>query len=570
MSKQKAISNKKQSIITGALISSAGIFIAKFIGLFYAVPFNTLLGNEANVAMYGVAYNIYSYVLNIFTAGFPFAVATMIAKYTSKGDYQTSLMVRKLATRVMICFGTFAMLLVIVFSSPLAKMVLPVSDIGTAQAIGYLKPATQIISSSADVSTMRLVLILISFALFFVPVLSATRGFYQGLKEMEVYALSQVLEQIARVAFLLIMSAVAIYVFNYGHVWSVYFGVISTSVAAVLAFLHLKLYDRKTMPGLKRMAKEQEIQANTNHKEIMQELVMIAMPYLFSAILGYSDTIINTVFLKNGLEAHGNTGQEIVLITGCINYGVLKLMSIPMILAPGFSSAIIPHITSALAKRDYKQIRKNIRDCFDIVLYIGVPISFCLFLFARPLYDILFPPSSTADLEVCADILKWFSIEALFSTINPVVTALMMAVGQRKLCIRFQVIMVTIKFALSYPMLYYFGYPGVVLSSMAAMGFYLIMGMYSLAHQYQVNWKYTFHKFMIIVLGCTFMFLLAWVCELIGLKGYGQGRLIGIVQLGISGIIAVGGYVALTGIFQLPQTLFHINMKNIVGKIRRG
>ena len=60
MNKQKN-SNKKQSMIAGALISSAGIFVAKFIGLFYAVPFNTLLGNEANVAMYGVAYNIYSF-----------------------------------------------------------------------------------------------------------------------------------------------------------------------------------------------------------------------------------------------------------------------------------------------------------------------------------------------------------------------------------------------------------------------------------------------------------------------------------------------------------------------------
>lgn len=570
MSNQKAISNRKQSIITGALISSAGIFVAKFIGLFYAVPFNTLLGNEANVAMYGVAYNIYSYLLNIFTAGFPFAVATMVAKYTSKGDYRTSLMIRKLSTLVMICFGAFAMLLVILFSSPLAKLVLPTSDVGVAQAIGYLKPATQIVSTSADISTMRLVLILISFALFFVPVLSATRGFYQGLKEMEVYALSQVLEQIARVAFLLILSAIAIYVFHYGHVWSVYFGVISTSVAAILAFLHLKFYDRKTMPTMRKMAKEQEIVANTDRKAILQELVMIAMPYLFSAILGYSDTIVNTVFLKNGLEAHGNTGQEIVLITGCINYGVLKLMSIPMILAPGFSSAIIPHITSALAKQDYKQIRKNIRDCFDIVLYIGVPISFCLFIYAKPLYDILFPPANPGDLEVCAEILKWFSIEALFSTINPVITALMMAVGQRKLCIRFQVIMVSIKFILSYPMLYFFGYSGVVISSMISMGFYLIMGMYSLAHQYHVNWKYTLHKFFIIVLGCTVMFLLAWLCELIGLKGYGQGRMIGIVQLGVSGIIALGGYIVLTGIFQLPQTLFHIDLNRINKKVKRG
>lgn len=567
MSKQKN-SNKKQSMIAGALISSAGIFVAKFIGLFYAVPFNTLLGNEANVAMYGVAYNIYSYLLNIFTAGFPFAVATLIAKYTSKGDYRTSLLVRKLATLVMICFGAFAMLLVIVFSSPLARLVLPASDIGISQAVGILEPSIQIVSTSADLSTMRLVLILISFALFFVPVLSATRGFYQGLKEMEVYALSQVLEQIARVAFLLILSAVAIYMFNYGHVWSVYFGVLSTSVAAILAFIHLKLYDRKIMPQMRKKAKAQENTGITDKKAIMQELIMIAMPYLFSAVLGYSDTIVNTVFLKSGLEAHGSTSEEIVLITGCINYGVLKLMSIPMILAPGFSSAIIPHITSALARQDYKQIRKNIRDCFDIVLYIGVPISFCLFIYAKPLYDILFPPANPADLDTCAQILKWFSIEALISTINPVVTALMMAVGQRRLCIRFQVVMVAVKFALSYPMLKYFGYSGLVLSTMVAMGGYMIAGMYSLARQYHVNWKYTLHKLLIIILGCAGMFLMAWLCELVGLKGYGMGRLMGVVQLGISGLLAMAVYLALTGIFQLPQTLFHIDVSKLLARKR--
>lgn len=296
---------------------------------------------------------------------------------------------------------------------------------------------------------------------------------------------------------------------------------------------------------------------------------MIAMPYLFSAVLGYSDTIVNTVFLKSGLEAHGNTSEEIVLITGCINYGVLKLMSIPMILAPGFSSAIIPHITSALARQDYKQIRKNIRDCFDIVLYIGVPISFCLFLYAKPLYDILFPPANPADLDTCAQILKWFSIEALISTINPVVTALMMAVGQRRLCIRFQVVMVAVKFALSYPMLKVFGYSGLVLSTMVAMGGYMIAGMYSLASQYHVNWKYTFHKLLIIILGCAGMFLMAWLCELIGLKGYGMGRLMGVVQMGISGIFAMAVYLALTGIFQLPQTLFHFNISKLISR-RRG
>ena len=43
MSKNMDVSKRKQSIIAGGLISSAGIFFAKFIGLFYAVPYNSML-----------------------------------------------------------------------------------------------------------------------------------------------------------------------------------------------------------------------------------------------------------------------------------------------------------------------------------------------------------------------------------------------------------------------------------------------------------------------------------------------------------------------------------------------
>ena len=76
----KRMNSQKQSIIAGGLISSAGMFFAKFLGLFYAVPFNSIIGNISNVAIYGVAFNIYSYILNICLAGMPFAIAAMVAK----------------------------------------------------------------------------------------------------------------------------------------------------------------------------------------------------------------------------------------------------------------------------------------------------------------------------------------------------------------------------------------------------------------------------------------------------------------------------------------------------------
>lgn len=441
------------------------------------------------------------------------------------------------------------MIFVILFSSPLASLVIP--------------------DEGKSVETMQMVLILISFALFFVPLLSSVRGFYQGLKHMEVYALSQVLEQVARVAFLLSASAIAVYALHKDNVWALYFGVISTSISAILAIMHLKLYDKKQMKELKRLAKSQELAGNNDRKEILRELVFIAFPYLLVAVLGYSDTIVNTLFLKNGLTAYGNTDSEILLISGSINYGVLKLMSIPMILAPGFSSAIIPHITTALTNHDLKLVRKNIRDCVDIVLYIGLPISFCLFVYAKPLYAILFPPADPKNLELLAQILSWFSIEAFLNTIGPIFTSLLMAAGLRRLNIRNLAIMVVVKFSIAYPLLKYFGYRGIVLSSIVAMGLLIFMDMYALTTRYKIRWKYTMHKLLVILLAMAALFAVARGCDFIGLKGYGAGRMMSLLQLAVNGSLAMLVYFAITYCFSIPQTILHLDLSRVWKRMKR-
>ncbi len=582
----KRMNSQKQSIIAGGLISSAGMFFAKFLGLFYAVPFNSIIGNISNVAIYGVAFNIYSYILNICLAGMPFAIAAMVAKYSARGDYQSALLVRKLSTMFMVAFGALAMILMIVLAAPFAPLLLPESAQG---------------SLSNNIEVMRNVLMIVAIAVFFVPILSSLRGFYQGLKDMEIYALSQVLEQIARVVFLLVSSAVAVYIFQMDRTWAVYFGAFSTTIAAILGIIHLRFYDRKQMKGLRLAAAQQKCESVKDKGIIFRELFFISVPYLLSAILGYSDSIINSFVLKGGMEAYylangygvevngtmvlnelGNA--QLTVIIGAINYGVLKLMSIPMVLAPGFSSAILPHISAALALNNYKLARKNIRDCVETVLYIALPLCFCLFVYAKPIYAILFPPaaypesaavadqilSSEQSLELCVDVLKWFSIEAFLSTLVPILASLMMAVEYRGLYIKQLSGCVLLKFVIAYPLLRWFGYPGLVWSSVISMGVLMGLDFYILSKRFSIRWDATLRRIVVMVGGLLCLWCIAWLCDLIGLKGYGSGRLVGMVQLGISGLFALLTYFAFTYLFHLPQLLLHLDFSRIMRQRRRG
>ena len=45
--------NKKQSLLTGALAGSFGVFLSKALGLFYVVPLNSFAG-ERNMAFYSI------------------------------------------------------------------------------------------------------------------------------------------------------------------------------------------------------------------------------------------------------------------------------------------------------------------------------------------------------------------------------------------------------------------------------------------------------------------------------------------------------------------------------------
>lgn len=540
-------SNRKQSIIAGGLISSAGIFISKLIGIIYVIPLQHIVG-EGNLFYYSTAFNIYSYILNIATAGIPFAIATLVAVYTARGDYKTTILIKKLSFSLMAAFGLISMLIVMLGSGVIARLV-------TIDSMGQ-----------DVIDNMRNAMIIISLALFIVPLLSALRGFYQGLKHMEVYALSQVLEQVSRVVFLLGAGSLIVYVFHQDQIWAVYFAILSAAVAALLAFIHLLFYDRKYMPNIRAEAKKQKIESNDDSHTLIKEIIFIAFPFLMVAILGYSDMIINTTFLSNALAAHGESAKYVTTVYDIVFLPVQKVMSIPMVLAPGFSAAIIPYITSSLAKKDYKHVRKNITECIESVLYIGIPISFCLFCFAKP---VMYFMSNIGTIELNGEILQWFALEAFMSTIGPIFNALMMACQMQKLNIRNLGVYALIKLISTYPLIVWLGYPGMVLSSFISLGTCILLDIYALTKRFHIKWSYTIRKILFMCIGLIGIWAVSYFFEKTGFKGYGNGRIIGLLQLAVSGSVAVAAYCAITYFFQLPQMIFHIDVSRIIKKVKR-
>ena len=320
MSKSSAA---KKSIIVGGLIGTGGLFVSKLIGLAYTIPFSYILQSEAYQSVYAQSYNIYAYLLTIFQSGVPFAVATLVARYIALEDAKSVIRVKKIAFAILGLTGFVGMILLFTLSNVIA-------------------PA--MVAKNADI--MANCLKILSLAIFLVPVLSAFRGYYQGLKEMEEYAFSQAFEQVFRVAFLLSAACLVVYAFGWDKKYALYAAVMSTSVATIAAISQFAYFDRKHQCVVDEMVQRQTTRSHSA-KKIFREILILAIPYLVVAILGNIDQVFNGFLLPTGLKMHYNAKDTTTVISAS-NYVAGKLNAIPMILGPGFATAIIPHISEAL------------------------------------------------------------------------------------------------------------------------------------------------------------------------------------------------------------------------------
>lgn len=530
----KSSSNVKKSIILSGLIGTGGMFIAKLIGIVYAIPFSSILGSDIYMGIYGQAYNIYSYILSVFTAGFPFAIATMVARYTVLKDAQTVLKIRKLAIGAMSLMGLCGMLLMFCFAGITAPLMV-----------------------AESVNVMANSLRILSLAVFFVPVLSAFRGFYQGRKEMEEYAFSQAFEQLFRVGFLLSVSCLFVYVLNMERKWALYVSVLSTSIAAIAGIVQFIGFDKKKRQEIALEAKEQE-SSEVEKKQLLKELFLLAVPYLVSAVFGYSQQIYNAILLPTGLGLHNYSDAQISTIISATNYVGVKITAIPMILSPGFTAAIIPHITEALIVNDTKKVKKNIIDCLNVILFIGVPISFCIFLYAKPIYYTLF---YTGDLELSSYVLAWMAFEGFIGTLTPVCTNLMMSVGLKKSSLRRMMIFTILKGVILIPFTAIFGFAGSVLVSLICDGGLTLTNIREIKEKYNINFLPTVKVLCRLIVCVVIMFIVSSLLSWIGLDGTSGSKIVAFVCMCLNGILSLGVFGISAFVLKLPQSIFHIRLK---------
>lgn len=112
---------KPNTFFGGAAILAMGILVVKVIGLFYKIPLVNIIGSEGS-ADFNNAYNIYSVLLTISTAGLPVAVSKMVSEANALGRQNQVHKVFRLSLAAFLTLGVVSFLIMYFGSEQLAGM----------------------------------------------------------------------------------------------------------------------------------------------------------------------------------------------------------------------------------------------------------------------------------------------------------------------------------------------------------------------------------------------------------------------------------------------------------------
>jgi PST family polysaccharide transporter len=314
---------------------------------------------------------------------------------------------------------------------------------------------------------------MVSIALIVVPLMSLIRGFFQGHQSMGPTAVSQVIEQLVRIVFLLGATYLIINVLKGGMVLAVGYATFAAFVGAIGGMLVLIYYWMKRKHTLLALQENKVITQQKPLSGMFKEVFSYAGPFVFVGlaipIYNYIDT--NT-FNRSMYDAGYSENVTIAMFSVLLLY-VPKLVMIPVSLATAFGLTLIPSITDSFTNNNRALLHKQIDQTFQIIMLLTLPAVVGMSVLAGPAYTIFYYGNSE---DIGTSILMWYAPVALLFSLFTVNAAILQGINKQKLAVISLVMGIIVKLALNTALIQMFQGVGSILATAAGYTVSLLYG----------------------------------------------------------------------------------------------
>lgn len=397
---------KKNSFVEGTFIATFAILLVKILGVLYVIPFYRIIGENGG-ALYSYAYNVYSLFLNISTAGIPIAISKIISEYNTLEMYEAKEKAYKIGRNFILIISVIAFFSLFIFAEEFASLIL-----GEITGGNTLKDVGFVIKS-------------VSFCLLIIPFLSVSKGYLQGHKYITPSSISQVIEQIVRIAVILMGSYIVINILNKSVTLGVGISVFGAFVGGLAAFIYIKLKIHKNKSEFK--TKNVSPKEKVTNKEIIKKIAYYAVPLIIVSVATDIYSLTDMSLVVRASYSLGYTAQESETIASIIATWCPKICMIINAVAIGMSTSLIPHMVSSFTKKDIKSSNEKFNQAISIIIVTTLPLAIGLSFLSTPVYTLFYGSSTYGSL-----ILKYTAFSAFFASIYLVISMSLQSLNKFK------------------------------------------------------------------------------------------------------------------------------------------
>ena len=400
------MTQRQRSLIGGISVLGVAGIICKVVGVLFRIPLTHIIGTEG-LGLFQQVMPAYNLLLAITSAGIPVAISRMVSHYVTIGEPGNARRTFKAALKLLTVLGIVSTVILLLFSRLIAKWV--------ATPEGYLS------------------YMCIAPSLFFVCVMSAYRGYMQGMRRMMPTAVSQLIEQVGKVAVALPLASIGFARGGEeaGWIMGSAGALLGTSLAECVAMLYMIIQSRFVKP-----LPPQPNEKSVSGRDLAKRIVRIAIPITLGACIVPLASTIDSAMLKSLMMGTGIPDKIATSRYGVYSGIVITMINVPTAVAMAMSTNLVPSIASGLARKDMKYVAREAGIGLRVASVVGFPCSIGMSLLAKPIVYLLYgsnPRFSPEELLLAGNLLEFSAMTIILFTMVQATSGILQGAGKQKI-----------------------------------------------------------------------------------------------------------------------------------------
>ena len=531
---------KKQVFLTGVIILTAANLLTKVIGLVFKIPLTNMLGNEG-MGYFNTAYQIYTWLYMLSTAGVPVALSILVSEFNAKNNRAAAGKLFRLTLVAFSLFGLAASAAMLLFSRKLAEFI------------------------AADLSF--LCIMAISPALLFVCISSTVRGYFQGQRNMLPTAVSEVIEALLK---LFVGIALGMYALNKGYpIYKVAaFAIFGVSVGVIFGAVFLAL-SALFSGSLRREKNLPDAGTEFSSKSLLSSFFRVALPVMLSSSLLSMSSMIDTLIVMRRLQDIGFAKEAAVAVYGNYTAYCVTLFNLPPVLIYPIVSALIPSLCSAVTCNNSERVSLLMSKSLKLSAIISLPCTVGLAVMSFPVLTLIF--ESRANAEMAAPLLSVLAPSVFLIGVMAVTNAVLQSFRKQRYSVYSMIAGAAVKAVSAYllpAVKIGSGYLGIYASPVSTFLFYLtitVMNFYFIARYVNIKLS-VFRIFLRPLLAALLCGASAIAVYGIAVKFLGESRIITLSAILVA-VVVYGLFLLLFGGVNRSDTALIPKVDRLIEKI---